>query len=559
MMKYINLNFFSRINKRFLITEWRNMKILFINGVFNEYNIYEPLNVLVLLKHVKRNYQNYEVIFYEPALGNCNIDHAMQIACINPEIIVYSVPFQRDYTKNINLLNRIKSNLPAAKIILGGHDATLRYEEYFSMIPRLDMLILGPGENSIIKAIDYFIYGGDIHSIDGAVYIKNGILEKNIVCFDKGDILFTADRSSLGLFIREYGKLICDEADILSSRGCLWNCSFCSANRYSIELGIPKYYIRENNEIVDEMISIQSDFDIKKFNFVDDLFLLPGDKGLSKLNDLVNKIEKANLVIESLKICTRVDTLCNSEVIKLLRKLNVTQIYLGIESFCQYDLNMFNKCISSQKIGKTLDLLLEHGYSAEVGSDYRIIPGCIIFSPWVTIATLKYNLKMMKKYNFPVKRFLRKLIVYKNTDMYDILSKRSLINYDGKYTMDVEIEKIYGNCKQIIDSISLLRERIRRIQKLAKPFQLILPDEFEVTRKQLDSITYESFSRILEDSSKKMLEKLLHENKEEVENLFTEYLKKELEKYERMIEIYISTYNHVNPFIFEKLILSKEL
>lgn len=535
------------------------MRILFINGVFFEYNIYEPLNVLVLLKLVKNNYQNHEVLYYKYALGDCSIDHVKQIACINPEIIIYSAPFQRDYTKNVDFLNRIKNVLPSTKIVLGGHDATLRYDKYFSGIPSLDFLILGPGEKSLINAIDFLINGGDIRNVVSAVYIRNGVLEKNKVCLEKKDILFNADRSVLASFINEYGKLIFDEADLLSSRGCLWNCSFCSANKYSMTLGIPKYYIRENDEIIQEMIYIQRTFNIKKFNFVDDLFLLPGYNGLSKLEDLVNKIEKINLEIESMKICTRIDTLCNPEIIKLLRKLNVKQIYLGIESFWQDDLNIFNKAILSQKMEETLELLLEYGYSADVGSDYRIMPGCIIFTPWATIESLKYNLSLMEKYNFPVKRFLRKLIVYKNTDIYDILLKQKLINEDGKYVMNRQVEKIYNNCKQIINSISPFRERIRRIQKLAKPFQLILPDKFDDVRRQLDLLTYKCFRIILEDSSDKRLDMLLIENEKVMSGQLGKCLEDDLVKYEGILNTYIATYNYVSPTIFEKMILNKEL
>lgn len=533
------------------------MKSVFLNLFFGEECMYEPLNILTIVDYLSK--KGHEVFIFNEELSDNTICYKY-IDEISPDIIFVSAVFQKNKTRIITFLNDFSKryNIP---IFVGGHDVTLRYSQYFKECRCISGIILGPGEVTINELLNCIQQGENWKNIEGIAYRNEG---NEIICnkFSKGNRItynYWIDRRILLQNLSKYGTKIIREAAMLSSRGCCWNCSFCSVNKYNKLLEMRKYEIRSGEDIAKEMKSVQNLTGLKVFSFVDDLFLLHGKKGKERLRELYEFIKKYKISIEAIKICTRVDSI-DRENIDLLKKLNVKQIYLGIESFYKYDLERYNKEITSEQIIEALDNLQSYGYKASIDSEYKIIPGSIIFNPWTTIDGLKYNLGLFKRYNFPPKRFVRKLFIYEDTEILNWLKQNNyIISEDLSYNMRPEVEVAYKMCKYVIREVSIVREKIREIEKILTVFNLIIPENLKLFRKEADEFIYSCFEIIIKDNLEQPVMEIIINQMLEEFNTKAREMEYIMESRKNYIDNLISTTVNMDIDIFKKRVLSNEL
>lgn len=199
-------------------------------------------------------------------------------------IILVSSPFHLYYKNVIDLVHAIVETTDAS-IYVGGHDATVNITKYRTDLPATVGIIPGAGEAKILNLIQKLTCSQETDS--------------------RQDQDYPPSRVFLETMRREYGTTLFPEAAMYSSRGCLWNCSFCSVALYRKCTG-EGLYLRSEEAIANEMqmLNLQG---IKKFNFVDDMFILPGSRGASRLSSLSDLIIEKNISVDSMKITTRID------------------------------------------------------------------------------------------------------------------------------------------------------------------------------------------------------------------------------------------------------------
>jgi anaerobic magnesium-protoporphyrin IX monomethyl ester cyclase len=158
---------------------------------------------------------------------------------------------------------------------------------------------------------------------------------------------------------------------IASSRGCPYECSFCGLARSRYRLFPADYVVRE-------LVEMKETFQIQAITFQDDLFV--ADK--KRLREIVGLIKAQELNKElSFMVSLRAD-LIDEATMELLKEMNVTNIFMGIESASPAVLHYLkNKTVTVPDMQQAIDLCHQYGIQLE-GS-------FILGSPMETAADLK--------------------------------------------------------------------------------------------------------------------------------------------------------------------------
>jgi radical SAM superfamily enzyme YgiQ (UPF0313 family) len=141
------------------------------------------------------------------------------------------------------------------------------------------------------------------------------------------DLLPWPDRKSI-----DYEGHPMPTASILGSRGCPWDCSFCSIRPFYEEQGGSLRRLRTPRAVVDEMLDLHRNRGVPIFLFQDDDFLAGGRKAKEWAMEIADLIAEEGLAGKlAFKISCRSDEI-HEDVIERLIAGGLTHVYMGVES-----------------------------------------------------------------------------------------------------------------------------------------------------------------------------------------------------------------------------------
>src|SRR5688572_12843095 len=147
---------------------------------------------------------------------------------LKPEVVGLSImTFQRRTAHRI--IELIRSLKPDARIVVGGYDPSLAPEAYTGGSCRADFIVRGEGETTFRELLRALESDGDCDGIAGLSYSKNGDFHHNPdrpVSPLRSDEIRPPNRDSRVL--KGYSLLGRPVDVIETSRGCTFDCSFCS-------------------------------------------------------------------------------------------------------------------------------------------------------------------------------------------------------------------------------------------------------------------------------------------------------------------------------------------
>ncbi|MFA5142180.1 MAG: radical SAM protein [Candidatus Woesearchaeota archaeon] len=266
---------------------------------------------------------------------------------LSPAEIVSSVKsFKPDYacftilSPTYELIKGIIAELDDIKIIVGGIHATL-FPEKVLRETNAYALVRGEGEDTLKELI---AHGRDV---DGVSYLSDsGIVhnpDRHLIM--ELDSLPFIDRS---LFVNEKYSAV-----ILGSRGCPYNCVFCSASKPTGSV------VRERSikNIVDEIEHIVSS-GIHDFHFIDNNFAHTEERVLT----FIHELNRRKLVVKW-RILSRADVIArfNENTIDLMAKNGCYKISFGLESGSSRVLKLMNKGITLEDSRKAIAVCRKYG------------------------------------------------------------------------------------------------------------------------------------------------------------------------------------------------------
>lgn len=226
------------------------------------------------------------------------------------------------------IARRVKQQLPACQIIVGGPHISSMAMETMQRFPEFDIAVIHEGEQVLPELLPELQTGRDLSRINGIIHRHNGEPQQTppAPTINDLDSLPLPAWDLLPNFPDTYLPAIYDYpqspvATLVASRGCPFLCKFCDTSTFGAR-------VRANSpeKVFQMMRHLHQRFGIRHVQFVDDLFLASKIRTL-QLCDL--------LIASGLKMtwsCTaRVDTV-KPKVLKRMKQAGCWEISFGLET-----------------------------------------------------------------------------------------------------------------------------------------------------------------------------------------------------------------------------------
>ena len=246
-----------------------------------------------------------------------------------PDIVAFSGNYLANLPEIIDLAKLTKQVLPEAFVLVGGHSASftagaiLRHAE-----GAIDCVLRGEGEAGLPPLLDAIAARRDPQSVPGAVTLAGEgpqprLLERLDELAPARDLLRHRHKYFLGI--------LDPCASIEFSRGCPWDCTFCSAWTFYGR----SYRLRRPEHIVADLQAIRE----PGVFIVDDVAFIQDRHGYA----IGEAIEK-NGITKQYYLETRGDVLLrNKDVFRYWRKIGLEYIFLGLEALDEAGLKAYRK------------------------------------------------------------------------------------------------------------------------------------------------------------------------------------------------------------------------
>ena len=276
-------------------------------------------------------------------------DLEQELIRFQPDAVGFSVNYLANVPEVIDLAKFVKLRLAKCWIFAGGHSGSFVADELLTHCDgAMDCFVTGEGEIStpqMLAAVPH-VEGLAAVATRDSVGPRPTLLED----LDRFRPARNLTRRRRKYFIGELDPC----ASIEFTRGCPWDCSFCSAWTF-----YGRSYRKASEEaIVDDMAQIRE----PNVFIVDDVAFVHPEHGMA-IADLMEK----RRIRKRFYLETRCDTvLRNREVFKRWARLGLTYMFLGFESLDEAQLKLFRKRITPNENFRALVLARELGIQVAI-------------------------------------------------------------------------------------------------------------------------------------------------------------------------------------------------
>jgi magnesium-protoporphyrin IX monomethyl ester (oxidative) cyclase len=256
-----------------------------------------------------------------------------------PDAVGFSVNYLANVPEVIDLAKVVREMLPNAFVFCGGHSISFIAAEVIAHGDgAIDAIVTGEGETTVPLMLL------EIPKVDGmaGVTTANKIGPRAEMKADINDIRPARHltRRRRKYFIGELDPC----ASIEFSRGCPWDCSFCSAWTFYGR----SYRKAEPGVCAQEMQSIRE----PNVFIVDDVAFIHPEHGMAIANEIERRRIRKRYYLE-----TRCDVLIrNEEVFARWAKLGLAYMFLGLESLDAEQLKVFRKRVTPNQNFQALEV-----------------------------------------------------------------------------------------------------------------------------------------------------------------------------------------------------------
>jgi len=320
-------------------------------GVFLRHSSVEPLGIEYIGAIARE--EGWEVKIIQQR-DKSDEEILRMIIDFSPEIVGFSV-LTYNYPASVSLAKKIKKQISKTLIVFGGYHPSACPE--IVKEDAIDFVIIGEGEESFREFINNFdSLSSNLNNIEGLAYYDGSLyinkprqrienLDSLPLPLREFNILKDCKIQGLNFPPPSKQKFV---AQILYSRGCPYNCTFCC----SPFLFGRKVYFRHPENVVNEMQELIENFGTNYFYFADLTFNVNKQKVIT----LCREIKKRKLDINWFCMC-RVDNI-DEELLKNMKEAGCSRIGFGIDSLLEKTLRKIKPLqnISLDLIRNTLEI-----------------------------------------------------------------------------------------------------------------------------------------------------------------------------------------------------------
>ncbi|HEY95895.1 MAG TPA: radical SAM protein [Dehalococcoidia bacterium] len=294
--------------------------------------IYSPLTLLLSLSN-KDSFQ-YSLPSVGPvALASYLRKHDIQakvmdfyfdeVKSFDSDIIGISSTFLG--IKNVIEISAIvRKENPSAIIILGGPISwSISPEILLREVPEIDYIVRGEGEQIFLELINTHCSKGNPHSVQGIAFReKDRIVETTLRVPLSFDNLPLPEWELMGIPCTERVPVL----PIETSRGCPYNCVYCSEVTY---WGKPVRY-RSSTSVIEELLYNAEELGITTYRFTDSCFSAPTDRCEKLCDDIYTQLISNNTKI-NWSSYARIENLSQS-LLEKMKRAGCIALDIGLEA-----------------------------------------------------------------------------------------------------------------------------------------------------------------------------------------------------------------------------------
>jgi len=305
-----------------------------------------------------------------------------------PDVVGFWLIFQYMAPDFGYVIGALRDAGVTAHFTMGGHYASFEPAEILRQIGGLDSVVRFDGEMTLVNLLNCLATGSDWRALAGIAFRKSDT-EISVAplarVVEDLDTLPWPDRHSI-----DYEGHPMPTASILGSRGCPWDCSFCSIRPFYEEQGGSLRRLRAPQSVVDEMIDLHVNRGVPIFLFQDDDFLAGGRKAKDWAMQIADLIAEQGLGGEiAFKISCRSDEV-NEEVIARMIAGGLTHVYMGVESGDEEGLINMSKRLKPEAHLRAGRILKQFGLSFDFGF--------MLVDPYSTFRSIRQNISFLEAF-----------------------------------------------------------------------------------------------------------------------------------------------------------------
>ena len=274
-------------------------------------------------------------------------DYRRALRTWRPEVIGFSLNYLANVPEVVDLAREAKDVLPDCRVLVGGHSASFVAAELLAHADgAIDCVVRGEGEAVAPRVLQSFAGGPPLASLPGVTTSDGGGAPPLLV----PDLAAHPPARRLACRRRRYfiGELDpC--ASIEFTRGCPWDCAFCSAWTFygrSYRMLSPEAAVEDLARIREPNVFI-----------VDDVAFIRPEHGLAIADAVERRGIRKRYYLE-----TRADVLLrNREVFARWTRLGLRYMFLGIEAIDEEGLRLHRKRVHVDQNMRALEIARDLG------------------------------------------------------------------------------------------------------------------------------------------------------------------------------------------------------
>ena len=274
-----------------------------------------------------------------------------------PEVIGISVGCTAFIYDGMNAASLMKAISPRSIIIMGGEHPSFMAEETLRDCPAVDYICVGEGEVTMTEFLRAIKEQDDISKVSGLAYLN-----------EKGKFIYTGDRpfiedlDILPMPAYHLAEMEHPYVDLPSegsrgfvvnfSRGCTWDCSFCSESAFYKRT----WRRRSPKLIADELQILKEKYNRDTFYVGDNTFNVTKEQSVGFIEEMLKRKTNQHFWLQS-----RADLIIRDEdLLDGYREAGVYQFMMGLEYHKDSVLKDIRKRHSVEQARRAMELLKKH-------------------------------------------------------------------------------------------------------------------------------------------------------------------------------------------------------
>jgi anaerobic magnesium-protoporphyrin IX monomethyl ester cyclase len=309
-----------------------------------------------------------------------------RVQALRPRLVGFSLIFQYSLDDFAPLLALLRTGGVRAHFTAGGHFPSLRPEQTLELLPQLDSIVRFEGEQTtaeLLAALDNPDWWPRIRGLAFRQGQQVAVTPVRPLIEDL-DSLPPVHRDPP----REAAPGI-RVAAMLASRGCLYDCAFCSIRQFYGSVPGARRRVRTPASVVAEILRLFEEQEVRFFSFQDDDFAARTPAQRRWVAAFLDGLGAAGLKDRvRWKISCRVDDL-EPALLAAMVDHGLAAVYLGVESGNNEGLRTLNKRVTVSQNLTAIDLLKSAAVAVSIGF--------MLFDPSSTFDSLRENIAFLRR------------------------------------------------------------------------------------------------------------------------------------------------------------------